>query len=125
MMWIAGGSGIVPFRSMWRYIEQQNITPAFRLLYSVKNKADIIYKAELENLRQRTERVFYTFTAGHPEELPGFEGRVSIEMLRRLEPDFTDLLFYACGPPAMCDRIASDLQAHGVNRAQIRLERYD
>ena len=125
MIWIAGGSGIVPFRSMWRYIEQQNVSPTFRLLYSIKNAGDIIYKAELENLRQRTGRVFYTFTAGHPEALPGFEGRVTIEMLRTIESDFDDILFYACGPPAMCDRIASDLQLHGVDRTQIRLERYD
>jgi len=44
---IAGGSGIVPLMSMIRARQQVASTAPFRLVYSVRGPADVIYAAEL------------------------------------------------------------------------------
>src|SRR5215475_14798748 len=44
LVWIAGGSGIVPFRSMWRYIDQKALSTPFLLLYAVQDVDHLIYR---------------------------------------------------------------------------------
>ena len=53
LMLLAGGSGIVPLRSILRHRERTGSDVPARLLYSARTLADVIYRAELEPLRRR------------------------------------------------------------------------
>jgi ferredoxin-NADP reductase len=124
-VWIAGGSGIVPFRSMWRYIEQTTASIEFTLLYATKSADQIIFRLEIEALSRRRTSIFHTFTEKTPAGWEGFRGRINLPMLSRvvLEPEVP--LFYVCGPPRMCDSVSCDLVQLGVPRLNIRTEKYD
>jgi ferredoxin-NADP reductase len=125
LVWIAGGSGIVPFRSMWRYIEETGSSTDFTLLYATKSFDQIIYREELGALLHRGRRILHTFTQEAPAGWSGFFGRIDPQMLVAIIPEFNIPLFYVCGPPAMCDDLARHLVQLGVPRSNIRLEKYD
>src|SRR5262245_6568508 len=125
LVWIAGGSGIVPFRSMWRYIDETRSRTDFILLYASKSFDQIIYRHELAALLQRGRRILYTFTQEAPAGWDGFIGRIDQRMLTAVVPEFNGPLFYICGPPLMCDDVARHLAEIGVPRLNIRMEKYD
>jgi ferredoxin-NADP reductase len=125
MMWVAGGSGIVPFRSMWRYIDQKALSTEFVLLYAIRDVEHLIYRLELNAMLQAGRSISYTFTREAPSGWPGLRGRINRNMLQTVVPDFRDTVFYACGPPAMCRSIVCDLAELGVPRDRIRTEEYD
>jgi glycine betaine catabolism B len=125
LIWIAGGSGIVPFRSMWRFIEETNSPADFTLLYVSKTLDQIIYRDELSALLQRGRRILHTLTQETPIGWKGFIGRINQPMLSATIPELNDRLFYICGPPAMCDDVARHLMDMGVLRLEIRTEKYD
>jgi len=124
-VWIAGGSGIVPFRSMWRYFEATKARTDFTLLYATKSFDQIIYRDELAALLQRGHRILHTFTQEAPAGWSGFFGRIDQRMLAAVVPEFNGPLFYICGPPSMCDDISRHLIEIGVQRPNIRMEKYD
>src|SRR5262245_9237147 len=105
LVWIAGGSGIVPFRSMWRFIEQTRSLADFTLVYASKTFDQIIYRDELAALLQRGRRILHTLTQETFPGWSGFRGRVDTPMLGAIVPEVKDRLFYICGPPAMCNDI--------------------
>jgi ferredoxin-NADP reductase len=125
LVWIAGGSGIVPFRSMWRYIEETEASTDFTLLYATKSFDQIIYREELAALLHRGRRILHTLTQQAPAGWKGFLGRIDPPMLAAIVPEFNIPLFYVCGPPAMCDDVARHLVQLGAPRSNIRLEKYD
>jgi ferredoxin-NADP reductase len=125
LVWIAGGSGIVPFRSMWRYIDQKGLCAEFALLYAIQDVDHIIYRSELDALRQRGKHVSYTFTQNAPSDWSGFRGRINQTMLTTFVSDFSQPLFYICGPPAMCKAIVDELRGLEVPQTRIRVEEYD
>jgi glycine betaine catabolism B len=125
MMWVAGGSGIVPFRSMWRYIDQKALSTEFVLLYAIRDVEHAIYRSELNGLLQAGRSISCTFTREAPCGWTGLRGRIDRTMLQSVVPDFRDIVFYACGPPAMCRSIVCDLTELGVPRVSIRTEEYD
>ncbi len=125
MMWFAGGSGIVPFRSMWRYIEQKALATDFVLLYAIRDVEHLIYRSELNVMLQAGKNISYTFTREAPGGWTGLRGRINRNMLETVVPDAGDTIFYACGPPAMCRSIVCDLTGLGVPRDGIRTEEYD
>jgi ferredoxin-NADP reductase len=125
LVWIAGGSGIVPFRSMWRYIEETRSLTDFTLLYATKTFDQIIYREELAAMLHRGRRILHTFTQEAPAGWNGFLGRVDQRILTALISEFREPLFYVCGPPAMCDDVGRHLVQLGTPRLNIRMEKYD
>jgi ferredoxin-NADP reductase len=124
LVFIAGGSGVVPFRSMWRFIRQTKSEQKICLLYASKSARHIIYRDELEELA-REHRVVHTFTANNDPAWEGYSRRIDADMLKEVIGDFTGKLFYACGPPTLCECVVGILSGFGVEGERIRLEKYD
>jgi len=123
VVFIAGGSGIVPFRSMWRYIVHKDLPIEIQLIYASKSPPFVIYRDELESLRDKLHLV-YTFTRdGDP--FSGYTRRIDKAMLVECVRDFRDKSFYVCGPPAMCNGVVADLVELSVERSGIKTEKYD
>jgi ferredoxin-NADP reductase len=73
-------------------------------IYSNKTWEDVIFRHQLEDLRERHPdrlRVVHTLTREERPERHGPDvrkGRVTPELLRELIPDASACLVYACGP---------------------------
>jgi ferredoxin-NADP reductase len=123
MMLIAGGSGIVPLRSMLRYRAQAGSDTPARLLYSVRTPADIIYRSELASYG---DAVTYTFTRQPPPGWTGHTGRVTPSLLANVAfPASSGTVAYICGPTMFVETAARDLMlSAGYPVERIRTERF-
>jgi ferredoxin-NADP reductase len=125
VVFIAAGSGIVPFRSMWRYIVQRSLDMQMTLLYASKSQGYIIYRNELSALPRPRFNVVHTLTRNADPEWTGYSRRIDSAMLLEVVHKFDDKYFYVCGPPVMCNCVVAYLQDFGVERARIKTEKYD
>jgi ferredoxin-NADP reductase len=126
LLLLAGGSGIVPLRSMLRHHAAVHSSLPARLLYSSRSQREIIYQQELERVASSNEvDVFFTLTREWPEGWNGYRRRIDEELLREISwsPDERPLA-YVCGPTAFVERAADLLVAIGHDAGQIRTERF-
>jgi len=120
MFLVAGGSGIVPLRSILRHRSRIGSQTPARLLYSVRTTADIIYRDELEKYGVR-----YTFTRQRPDGWTGYSGRVTPAMLADIAwPAGANPVAYVCGPTSFVETVASELTAIGYPPQRVRTERF-
>jgi len=120
-LFLAGGIGITPIRSLIESLAGQN--KDIVLLYSNKRPEDILFKTELENLKHR-----YHFIMTQVVEKPGQEqyetGRIDREKILRLVPDFKLREIYICGPIEMIDALKNLLLNLGANKDKIHFEKF-
>jgi ferredoxin-NADP reductase len=126
LLLLAGGSGIVPFRSMLRHHAATGSSVPVRLLYSSRSFGDLIYRNELAQLDASTRiDVFYTLTREWPEVWNGHRRRIDGELLREISwPPAERPLVYVCGPTAFVERAADLLVAIGHDPGRIKTERF-
>jgi ferredoxin-NADP reductase len=126
LLLLAGGSGIVPLRSMLRHRAATHSSVAARLLYSSRSRAEIIYRYELEQLNSsQNVQVFFTLTREWPEGWSGYRRRIDEELLREISWSPAERpLVYVCGPTAFVERAADLLVASGHDAGRIKTERF-
>ena len=120
----AGGSGVVPFRSMLRHRAAIGSPVPVRLLYSVRSLPDVIYRAELEHPGDGVE-VIYTLTRQQPPGWTGRSGRVTPALLAEVAwPVSHHPLAFVCGPTAFVETVAAALVDLGYPPDRVKTERY-
>jgi ferredoxin-NADP reductase len=126
LLLLAGGSGIVPLRSMLRHHAAIGSSVPARLLYSSRSYADLIYRTELAQLDASANiDVFYTLTREWPDDWKGHRRRIDQELLREISwPPADRPLIYVCGPTAFVERAADALVAIGHEAGRIKTERF-
>ena len=136
LLLVAGGSGIVPLRSILAHREAKSPSVPTLLLYSARTMDDIIYRVWLDAIPQRAiaSRVFYALTRRQPSGWQGYDRRVDADMLRDCIAQLRDLaapaqtdrdpLCYVCGPTGFVEAVADALLEIGVPEAVIRTERF-
>jgi ferredoxin-NADP reductase len=124
LLLLAGGSGIVPLRSMLRHRSRFGSTVPVRLLYSSRSLADVIYRSELDQPSDGVT-VIHTLTRQQPPGWTGYARRVDQQMIAEVAwPSADGPLAYACGPTSFVEAVASDLVAFGYPPRRIRTERF-
>ena len=121
-LFIAGGTGIAPLRSMIRHAALTGVKGTFRLLYSARTPNDFAYLAELRAMARDGEvQLALSSTREVPPRWRGDRGRIAPAQLARLL-DHPETLCFVCGPAAMVADVPPMLEALGVERSRIRLE---
>ncbi len=116
-LFIAGGIGITPIRSMLGPLSGRDADAV--LLYANRSPKDVVFAAELDALGVRRHDVF------SQEAAEGYErGFVDEEKVRRLVPDFLERDIYVCGPPVMMDKLVAMFRALGVPRERLHFEKF-
>jgi len=122
---IAGGSGVVPFRSVVRHHAEIDSGVPLRLLYSARSLEDVLYRDELERSAASGVDVRFTLTRAWPEGWQGYRGRIDGELLGEVAwPPDEQPLVYVCGPTAFVETAATALVELGHDAARIRTERF-
>jgi ferredoxin-NADP reductase len=122
---VAGGSGLVPLRSIMRHHAAIDSRAEVRLLLSARALDDVLYRAELEAPPPHVD-VKITLTRGPvPEGWTGFARRIDREMLAEVAPtrDARPQV-YVCGPTPFVEEAAQLLVELGHNPARIYTERF-
>jgi ferredoxin-NADP reductase len=126
LMLIAGGSGIVPFRSMLRHRAATDSATPVRLLYSARSLGEVIYRDELMRLAADDEiDVRFALTRQWPEGWTGHQGRIGRTLLEEVvwPPDQRPLI-YVCGPSGLVETAANTLVQIGHPPGSIKTERF-
>jgi ferredoxin-NADP reductase len=126
LLLVAGGSGVVPLRSILRHHLAIESTVPVRLLYSARSLAEVIYRHELTEIAgSGAVDVRYTLTRDQPEGWQGYGRRIDRELVSDVAwPASERPLVYACGPTAFVETAASALVSLGHEPGRIRLERF-
>jgi ferredoxin-NADP reductase len=126
LLLVAGGSGVVPFRSMLRHHEASRSDVPVRFLYSARSVGDVIYRDELMRLGMRDGiNVRLTLTREQPEGWEGYAGRIDRALLEDVAWTPHDApLAYVCGPTGLVEAAAQILVELGHDPARIRTERF-
>jgi ferredoxin-NADP reductase len=121
-LFIAGGTGIAPLRSMLRHALLSRIPGEFAVSYSARTPRDFAYGAELRRLA-RESRISLELTATR-EASPRWRGARGRVGQPRLAPLLTDsaTLCFICGPPSMLVEVPPILTALGVASSRILME---
>jgi ferredoxin-NADP reductase len=122
LVFIAGGIGVTPFRSMVQHLLDTKEKRDIVTLYSVRTLADIAYKEMFETakaqLGMRTEYLVTDKTCVPP----GWNtptGYICEPTIKQLVPDFAERTFYISGPFMMVEAAQKELRKMGVKRSQI------
>jgi len=123
LVFIAGGIGVTPFRSMLKYLidcqEKRNVI----LFYSAKTELEFAYRDVFsEAEREIGLKTVYLIT----EQKPGLEigdnfrlGFITAELIKKEVADYPQCLFYLSGPSVMVQSYLKLLKSLKIPRSQI------
>lgn len=123
LVFIAGGIGITPYRSMIKFLidtkEKRDIT----IIYSNKLESEIAYKNVFDHaFSEMGIKTIYTLTDEQniPSNWTGEKGRINANMIQEYIPDFKERLFYLSGPHVMIEAFEKVLKDMGVKGKNIK-----
>lgn len=123
LVFIAGGIGVTPFRSMIEYLLEKKERRDIVLLYSNRTLQDVAYIELLDRAeRELGIRTIAVLTNQTPEMLAKNEFPPAVDEHLVLDeiPDYEDRLFYISGPQGMITSFSDLLQRLGVARNHIK-----
>jgi ferredoxin-NADP reductase len=123
---VAGGSGIVPLMAMIRSRVAAGNTAPFRLLYSVREPAAVLYRDELQTRSEsQSVSLTYAYTRATPKGWPRSPGRVDAALVADATwPSKLGPSCYVCGPTPFVEIAAGFLTACGNRADKIKTERF-
>ncbi|HEX6480268.1 MAG TPA: RnfABCDGE type electron transport complex subunit D [Ktedonobacteraceae bacterium] len=123
LVFIAGGIGITPYRSMLKYLLDMGQWRDIALFYVNRTADEIAYKDILSEAQTKLGiKVFYTLTnmKAIPRNWSGLSGRINEQMILKAVPDYDKRTFYLSGPPAMVRAYENVLKNMRVRHDQIK-----
>ncbi|OGG41158.1 hypothetical protein A2118_03705 [Candidatus Kaiserbacteria bacterium GWA2_50_9] len=123
LVFIAGGIGVTPFRSMAQYLIDTKDTRPVTLLYSNKTNFEIAYKNIFDKASQTIGmKTIYALTA-EPSLVPGTHaGKIDSALIAREIPDYKECVFYLSGPHGMVVAFEKTLHDIGISRFNIKTD---
>ena len=123
---IAGGSGVVPLRSMLRHWAATSRALPVRLLYSSRRLSEVIYRDELLGYSKVDQvDVDFALTREWPDDWQGHRGRIDQALLTEVAgPPSGMPRVYICGPNGFVEAAAASLVQLGHDPSRIRTERF-
>lgn len=125
---LAGGSGITPILSILKTGLHNEPSVRFTLVYANKNPNTIMFREELEDLKNVYMGRFNVIhiLEDDSQDIDLFQGRVDSLKCGRLFEHLIDIeaisMAYICGPEPMMLTISDALKEHGLDKDQIRFE---
>ncbi len=124
---VAGGSGLVPLMAMVRARRSAGQTGArvpFRLIYSVRSPAELLYAGELRRSPLGVD-VTQIYTRTTPEGWPSPPRRISVADVNSYGwPAEFEPTCFVCGPTGFVEAVADMLVALGHDPSRVKTERF-
>ena len=123
-VFVAGGIGITVFRSMLRFIADEQLPYRVTLVYSNRDRESTAFLDEVEELERRIDglRVLLTMT-----DERGWEGEtrhLDADVLGELIGGLEDKTFLIAGPPAMTEAVADSLLGAGLPEERVLASKF-
>jgi NAD(P)H-flavin reductase len=124
LLFVAGGTGIAPLRSMLiEHVSRPTKFPT-TLVYSARSVDEFAFRPELAALESAGRiAAYFTVTREESSEWLGRTGRISEALLKEALPS-ADSTCLVCGPPQLVNDARSLLVKLGVGETRILVEQY-
>lgn len=126
-VFLSGGIGITPFRSMVKYIADNNLTMRIILIASFSRVEEIVFYKELMDISKSKSNIDVVYTVSRTEsrnDWQGETGRISESLIKKYVPDIHLREFMVVGPPIMVDDSVELLKKMGVLEEKIKAEHF-
>jgi len=117
-IFIAGGAGVTPFISIFRYLQSKNEISGNKLIFANKTKKDIILAREFKSLLG--DNFINILSDEKTDEYA--HGQITESFLND-NIDCIDRQFYLCGPPPMMEAVQKLLSNLGISKESITVEK--
>lgn len=124
-VFIAGGIGITPFRSMIRYLLDTHQPRPIVLFYANRTVNDIVYHDVFDRAsRELGIKTIYTVTDKHnlPSSWQGKVGYITPKMIKNEVPDYAHRVYYISGPLRMIEAFQETLAELHVPASHIKTD---
>jgi ferredoxin-NADP reductase len=125
-VFLAGGIGITPVRSILDWATQERLPHRLYLFYSNREPEDVAFLGELEALAVRNTcfTLIPTVTRLMSPAWPYEKGHVNREMLSRYLVGFNGPIYYIAGPSRMVTAMTDVLHSSGISDDDMRTEEF-
>ena len=124
LMFVGGGTGIAPLRSMIDHVVRTRSDGPIALLYSARRADEFAFIDELRGHVSTGRLELHQTVTRSAEGWGGRRGRIGRSHFEAALHEPADTLCFVCGPPAMVDEAISTLSDLGVPREALRTERW-
>lgn len=112
VVFLSGGIGITPIRSIVKYVVDTNLGTDMILIYANRSISDIVFKEDFELMQKQYPKLKVCHVLCEPAE--GFKcipGLINAHVVKDEVPDYMLRKFFICGPPAMVEAMKKILTA--------------
>jgi NAD(P)H-flavin reductase len=122
ILFVAGGTGIAPLRSMLDHLLRKHRGQRVSLLYSARSGDEFAFIRELEgHVRAGILELHQTVTRDDTK-WAGRRGRIGRDHFEAVLHEPADTLCFVCGPSSLVDESVGTLKGLGVPETRIRTE---
>ena len=122
IVFIAGGIGVTPFRSMIKHLIDAGQKRPIVMFYANKKPQDIVYKDVFDEAEQKLGlKTIYTLTQ-NTNNWAGEMGYINEQMIQSKLPDYKERMYYVSGPKTMIDSFEKVLENLGVPQSHIKTD---
>jgi len=125
LVFLAGGIGITPFRSILKYLIDKNEKRDIVLFHSCSNGNDFVYDDVIHDAEKKIGLQMHCLLSEKDDALKEFKGKfghLTFEMLKQTVPDYKKRVFYISGSNVMVDMSKKTLKKAGVKKSNIRTD---
>jgi len=126
LVFLAGGIGITPFRSICLYAAGARTDHVITLFYSSRTPEETPFLFDLQAAAEQYSRVSVVITMTRAPEDPkkwsGLRGRLTADTIKARCPVWEKASYCIAGPPAMADAMKETLNALNIPADRVRIE---
>ncbi len=111
LVFVAGGIGITPVRSMIKWLSDTKEHRQIRIIYGARSADDLAFLELFENYGAKTDII-----------LTGGAGQLTAENVMKLGHVTDNTLVYVSGPEPMVESLETDLKAANVSSEKLVLD---
>jgi ferredoxin-NADP reductase len=123
LLFVAGGTGIAPLRSMLIERLSRPTRVPIALVYSARSADEFAFRAELNALAAAGRITAHLTVTRDIDTWPGRRGRIDETLLQDALPSMQSLCL-VCGPPQLVADTTTLLRSLGVTEERILIEKY-
>lgn len=124
LLFVAGGTGIAPLRSMLEHALRARLSERVSLLYSARRADEFAFADELREYERQGRLEFHPTVTREDNAWAGGRGRIGRAHFDAVLHDREDTLCFICGPGSLVAEAVTTLAELGVPRGAIRTEEW-
>ncbi len=119
IVFVAGGIGVTPYRSMLKYLLDKKLSYDIQLIYAANRPEEFVFKDLIADALGKK----VTYVVGEPTDgWKGKTGRLDSNNIRDLVKDVENKLVYLSGPEPMVKALEEQLLALGQPRHLLKTD---